>query len=129
MTALSRLTNRWSQAKGNAKYAYDKRGSLTNVDYASSTDLKFQFDALGRTTNMVDAAGTTKYGYTNGLLAFEDGPWASDTITNSYNGARQPAHGDAKVVQPPELDVRAHRFGPQGGQQVFRLRLQQPARI
>ena len=95
---LSRLTNRWSQAKGDAKYAYDRRGSLTNVDYASSTDLKFQFDALGRTTNMIDAAGTTKYGYTNGLLAFEDGPWSSDTLTYTYNNARQ--RSQLVILQP-----------------------------
>lgn len=85
---LSRLTNRWSQAKGNTRYAYDLRGSLTNVDYASSTDLRFQFDALGRTTNMIDAAGTTRYAYANGLLASEDGPWASDTVSYGYNNAR-----------------------------------------
>ncbi len=95
---LNRLTNRWSQAKGNAKYAYDRRGSLTNVDYASSTDLKFQFDALGRTTNMVDAAGTTKYTYANGLLATEDGPWSSDTLTWSYNNTR--SRSQLVITQP-----------------------------
>jgi hypothetical protein len=57
-------------------------------DYASSTDLKLQFDALGRTINMIDAVGTTKYTYANGLLASEDGPWASDTITYGHNNAR-----------------------------------------
>src|SRR6266498_2692134 len=37
---------------------------------------------------MVDAAGTTKYAYyAGGLLWTEDGPWASDTVTNLYNGA------------------------------------------
>jgi RHS repeat-associated protein len=95
---LSRLTNRWSQAKGNAKYAYDKRGSLTNLDYASSTDLKFQFDALGRTTNMIDAVGTTKYTYANGLLASEDGPWASDTVTYGHNNAR--LRSQMVILQP-----------------------------
>ena len=36
-------------------------------------------------TNMVDAAGTTKYTYTaaNQLLT-EDGPFTSDTVTNTY---------------------------------------------
>ena len=35
---------------------------------------------------MVDAAGTTKYTYyTGGLLNTEDGPWASDTVTYTYN--------------------------------------------
>src|SRR6266571_4181271 len=35
---------------------------------------------------MVDAAGTTKYTYyAGGLLATEDGPWASDTVSYTYN--------------------------------------------
>jgi hypothetical protein len=40
-------------------------------------------------TSIVDAAGTTKYKYKPGGLAeTEDGPWASDTVTNLYNNAR-----------------------------------------
>jgi len=40
-------------------------------------------------TNMVDAAGTTKFTYfAGGLLNTEDGPWASDTVTYTYNNAR-----------------------------------------
>ena len=35
---------------------------------------------------MVDAAGTTKYTYyAGGLPNIEDGPWASDTVTYTYN--------------------------------------------
>src|SRR5437016_14330162 len=38
---------------------------------------------------MVDAAGTTKYTYyAGGLLNTEDGPFASDTVTYTYNNAR-----------------------------------------
>src|SRR5207249_5387797 len=38
---------------------------------------------------MVDAAGTTKYTYyAGGLLNTEDGPWASDTVSYTYNNAR-----------------------------------------
>jgi len=34
---------------------------------------------------MVDAAGTSAYAYTSGGLPWkEDGPWASDTVTNIY---------------------------------------------
>ena len=34
---------------------------------------------------MVDAAGTTKYGYdAAGQLLTEDGPFASDIVTNTY---------------------------------------------
>ena len=42
--ADSRLTNRWSKAKGDTRYKYDAVGSLTNVDYpAGTTDLSFRF--------------------------------------------------------------------------------------
>src|SRR6266699_1907486 len=35
--------------------------------------------------NIVDPAGTTAYAYTSGgLLYTEDGPFASDTVTNTY---------------------------------------------
>ena len=37
-------------------------------------------------TDMIDAAGTSAYAYTAGnQLWTEDGPWASDTVTNTYN--------------------------------------------
>ena len=39
-------------------------------------------------TNLVDAVGTTKFTYSNGLLASEIGPWTSSTVTYSYNNAR-----------------------------------------
>src|SRR5487761_1980920 len=82
----SRLTNRWSVAKGNTGYAYDAVGNLLTINYPSSPDVTFQYDALNRVTNMVDAAGTTKYSYTavNQVLT-EDGPFGSDTVTNLYN--------------------------------------------
>lgn len=84
--ADSRLTNRWSRAKGYTAYAYDSVGNLTNVNYPSGTDPRFQFDALRRVTNMVDAAGTTAYTYRpGGHLLAEDGPWANDTVTYSYH--------------------------------------------
>src|SRR6266498_1333723 len=82
----SRLTNRWSVAKTNTYYAYDPVGNITNIDYPASTDVKFQYDPLNRVTNMVDAAGTTKYAYAaGGQLWTEDGPFSSDTVTNTYN--------------------------------------------
>jgi RHS repeat-associated protein len=83
--AESRLTNRWSAAKGNTGYAYDPVGNLTNVNYPSSADVRLQYDLLNRVTNMVDAMGTTKYAYTAGNQVWtEDGPFASDTVTNAY---------------------------------------------
>ena len=83
--AESRLTNRWSAAKGNTGYAYDFVGNLTNINYPTSPDVTLQYDWLNRLTNMVDSAGTTKYTYTMGnQLLSEDGPFASDTVTNTY---------------------------------------------
>ena len=83
------MTNRWSAAKGNTVYSYDNVGKLTFVDYPSSPDITLQYNALNRLTNMVDAAGTTKFTYyAGGLLNTEDGPWASDTVTYTYNNAR-----------------------------------------
>ena len=83
--AESRLTNRWSVAKGNTGYGYDAVGNLTSINYPASTDVALQYDWLNRLTNMVDAAGTTKYVYTAGnQLLSEDGPFASDTVTNLY---------------------------------------------
>jgi YD repeat-containing protein len=79
----SRLTKRWSTAKGDTQYKYDPVGNLTNVDYAASTDVKLQHDPLDRVSNMVDAAVTTKYAYAaGGQLWTEDGPLRSDTVTN-----------------------------------------------
>src|SRR5205814_2888858 len=83
--ADGRLTNRWSIAKFNTYYSYDPAGNLTNVNYPISTNVTFQYDWLNRLTNMVDASGTNKYTYTvGGLLYTEDGPFASDTVTNTY---------------------------------------------
>jgi hypothetical protein len=60
-------------------------------------------------TNMVDAAGTTKYTYKpGGLLETEDGPWASDTVTNLYNSAR--LRSGLVLVQPTVN--RGKRVGP-----------------
>jgi RHS repeat-associated protein len=82
----NRLTNRWSAAKGTTTYKYDNVGNLTNVVYpVGTTSVKLRYDALNRVTNMVDGIGTTVYTYADGGELFtENGPWANDTVTNSY---------------------------------------------
>jgi len=85
----NRLTNRWSNAKGTTVYRYDAVGNLTNVDYSAGTvytpSLSFAYDALNRSTNMVDGVGTTAYSYdAAGQLLSEAGPWASDTVSYTY---------------------------------------------
>src|SRR5207247_1053396 len=68
--ADSRLTNRWSKAKGDTKYTYDNVGNLTLVDYPPGTsDITLQYNALNRLTNEVTAGlFTNKYTYYAGGL-------------------------------------------------------------
>jgi RHS repeat-associated protein len=83
--ADDRLLSRWSAAKATTYYTNDAVGNLTAINYPSSTDVIMAYDSLNRLTNMVDASGTTKYTYTAGnQLLTEDGPFASDTVTNTY---------------------------------------------
>jgi len=90
--AAGRLSNRWSQAKGNTAYGYDASGNVISVNYSNATpDLTFTYDALNRVTNMVDAVGTTQYVFSNGLLHYEDGPWSgtNDMVIYSYDSSRR----------------------------------------
>jgi RHS repeat-associated protein len=97
--ALDRLTNRWSQAMGNTEYRYDVSGNVTVVNYPSgTTDVTQAYDALNRLTNRVDAIGTTGYSYVQGRLRSEDGPWASDTVSWSYNSAGK--RSQMVILQP-----------------------------
>jgi RHS repeat-associated protein len=83
--ADSRLTNRYSIAKGDTYYAYDKVGNLTNTTYPVSPSISLAYDALNHLTNMIDAVGTSKYGYNAaGQLLSEDGPWSDDMVSYSY---------------------------------------------
>ncbi len=51
-----------------------------------------QYDANNRLTNMVDAAGNSRFTYTDfGALLAEDGPWENDTITYAYTTNRMRA--------------------------------------
>lgn len=59
----SRLTNRWSAAKGNTGYSYDPVGNLTTIAYPSGGTVQLAYDPLNRLTNMVDGIGTTKYSH------------------------------------------------------------------
>lgn len=83
--ANHRLTNRWSKEKLDTQYRYNKDGTLTNINYASSPDIALVYDALGRLATMIDAAGTTSYTYSkaNQVLT-EDGPWNDDVVSYGY---------------------------------------------
>jgi len=82
----NRMTNRWSKQKGNTVYAYDAVANSTAVTYPVSPSITYQYDALDRLTNVLDAIGPTVYGYTAAsLLQSEDGPWSNDTVTYGYS--------------------------------------------
>jgi YD repeat-containing protein len=82
-------------------YTHDAAGNLTLVNYPSSPNITLAYDAANRLTNMVDAAGTTRFTYTPaGNLFTEDNPWASDTVTHSYH-ASVPRLRAALTVQQP----------------------------
>ncbi len=88
----SRLTSRAIRtASGTTStlYTYDPLGNLLKVDYPSSTDITLKYDGNNQLTNMVDAVGSSSFSYSGfGALRSEDGPWASDTVTNGFNSAR-----------------------------------------
>ncbi|NMD19954.1 MAG: RHS repeat protein, partial [Verrucomicrobia bacterium] len=77
---------------------YDALGQLTNVVYPVSPALTLQYDVLGRLTNLVDGVGQTRYSYANNRLASEDGPWAEDTVSYSYQYAG--LRGGLTLLQP-----------------------------
>ena len=94
-----RLTNRWSAAKGDTYYTLDKNGNVTFINYPSSPDLTFSYDALNRVTNMVDAVGATTFAFTSfGALSSEVGPWANDAVTYSYYNNH--LRGGLSLAQP-----------------------------
>jgi uncharacterized protein RhaS with RHS repeats len=87
----NRLTNRWSIAKGSTIYKFDPVNNLTNIVYPTSPAISLAYDLLNHLTNMVDAVGTTRFTWdsVNEILS-EDGPWANDTVSYSYqNRLRQ----------------------------------------
>src|SRR5439155_12877431 len=56
-----------------------------SIQYLFFSKIISAYDMLNRLTNMVDAVGENKYAYTaGGQLLTDDGPFASDTVTNTY---------------------------------------------
>jgi len=113
--ASSRLTNRWTPAKGNTAYRYDPLGNLTNIVYASSPAISLRYDVLNRVTNMVDAVGATTYGYdAAGQILSEDGPWADDTVSYTYNNRLRASAS----VQAPNASPWTQSYGYDAAQRL-----------
>jgi RHS repeat-associated protein len=98
----NRLTNRWTPAKGNTAYGFDPMANLTSVQYPASSNISLVYDTLNRLTNMADGVGTTKFIYTAASqLTSEDGPWASDTVSYTYNNRLR---STLNLLQPSASD-------------------------
>jgi len=83
--AGDRLISRQTPAKGTTWYTNDAVGNLLAINYPTSTDVFYAYDALNRLTNMNDAVGTTRFTYTEGgLPGTENGPFTSNTLTHVY---------------------------------------------
>src|SRR5436853_7903940 len=77
-----------------------------------------KYDALNRLTNMVDAVGTTAYSFTSGgLLQSEDGPWASDTVTYTYQNRLRTGLN----LQAPNNSDWVQSYGYDGGKRLTTL--------
>jgi RHS repeat-associated protein len=84
--------------------------NLTFVNYPASPDVTLQYDPLNRLTNMVDAAGTTRYTFTTGgQLWTEDGPFASDTVTSTYQNRLRVG---LSLQQPTGAWTNGFSYGP-----------------
>ena len=112
------MTNRWSLAKTNTTYGYDAVGNVMSVTYPLSHSLSFSYDAVNQLTNMLDAVGTTKFGYTaTGQLASETGPWTGDTVSYVYSDelrsslTLQQPNGSDWVVQYGDDSGQSPQFG------------------
>jgi len=98
--ANRRVTSRTTPAKGTTSYTYDSDDRLTFINHPTSADVTLNYDTLDRISSVSDSVtGTTSFTYTDyGTLKTEDGPWASDTVTYTYNNNRQ--RNALTVTQP-----------------------------
>jgi RHS repeat-associated protein len=111
----SRLTNRWSIAKSNTVYSYDSVGNLLTIAYPASSSITLSYDALNRLTNMVDAAGTTRYTYNlASQLLTEDGPWNDDVLTYGYTGRMRTSLN----LQQPNADAWTQSYAYDGARRM-----------
>jgi YD repeat-containing protein len=92
--ANGKMTAHWTPAKGLTHYTYDANGNRLTTSFGSGAGISATYDSLNRLQTMTDAVGISTFAYRGfgafmGALASEDGPWASDTLTNTYGANYQ----------------------------------------
>jgi RHS repeat-associated protein len=93
-------------------------GNLTNIVYPVSSNVSLAYDALNRLTSMVDGVGTTVYSYDAvGQILSEDGPWASDTMSYTYNNRLR----TSLSVLAPSASAWTESFGYDAGKRLTSL--------
>jgi YD repeat-containing protein len=106
------LTNRWSAAKGNTAYGYDRVGNLTSMGYPVSPAISYQYSALNRMTNMVDAAGTTRFNYNlAGDLLTETWPAPNGpVVTYGYHSSVPHLRTSVSLSQPAGAWTQTYQY-------------------
>lgn len=81
-----RLYTRTTARAITTTYNFDDADQLTHITYNNGDPgVSIYYDDGGRLDHVVDALGTTTYGFDDlGRLESEDGPWASDTVAYGY---------------------------------------------
>jgi RHS repeat-associated protein len=101
--AAGNLTKLTDAAKRTTKYSFDPANRLTEVDYSSEAtpDVKYEYDADGSRTKMVDGTGTTKYTYDqlDRLTETKDGH--GDVVGYEYDLANE----QTKITYPSGKSV------------------------
>ena len=58
--AESRVTSRWTPARGTTYFSYDALGNLTTINYPNDPDVSFTYDAVNRLSSMSDGTGVNR---------------------------------------------------------------------
>lgn len=106
--AAGRLTTKTNAGVRGVQFTYDPAGNLTNVLYPTDPAVSFSYDAINRRTRMVDGVGTTTWTFASSCLpeTSVDGPFANDSVTQGFDGARRLTNlVYAGLTVPYELDA------------------------
>jgi len=84
-------------SRSTTTYGYDENHNLTGITYSDGTpNVNYTPDDYNRVISRTDGIGTWGYGYdAESRLTSVDGPWANDTVTNTWYD-----NGQMESVQP-----------------------------